>query len=77
MKEKLRKATRPEKGQRGLSEDKKITRRAVSVVFALTVNPFSSQTEYTSLEASGRFRFRARDREAGERAGAYSDIHSR
>lgn len=32
--------------------DKEITRRAVSVVFALTVNPFSSQTEYTSLSAS-------------------------
>lgn len=32
--------------------DKEITRRAVSVVFALTVNPFSSQTEYTSLSGS-------------------------
>ena len=42
-----------ERGQKGLSlGDKEITRRAVSVVFALTVNPFSSQTEYTSLSAS-------------------------
>lgn len=65
-----------ERGQRGLSGDKEITRGAVSVVFALTVNPFSSQTEYTSPGRVGCDLERGTERLA-QRVGAYNDIHSR